>query len=374
MSGTRLQITDPSTTSRSFSMPTRVGDRAAFAPGSFVDQRLQSRDRRRSPTQAFYRLHLRTFATDFPAERSSFGFHIPGWPRVEWLKPQHSATLHRVMESWDSAPTWGKPCAGSALRRQSLPASVAEHKPERDQHFRHYSSITENFLTQFKNAQKNLAINQRQCELSIVREQWLRDNCHADIRRRICRGGARRSGHALSRLRRWQFYLRPVQTGQAGAMASTLAGIGGPVPYLCNLVGSSFLPCANNVAVGTYNAAGAGYPINYFQANPYAQGIGSSYTVAEGYSNYNALQVDFRQRAWHGLQFDANYTWSHTLGVATQNNWQGQGAVFSLRNMRLSYGPTLFDLHHVVHINGTYDLPFGRGKQFAGNAAESLIV
>jgi len=140
------------------------------------------------------------------------------------------------------------------------------------------------------------------------------------------------------------------------------------VPYLCNLVGSSFLPCANNVAAGTYNAAGAGYPINYFQANPYAQGIGSSYTVAEGYSNYNALQVDLRQRAWHGLQFDANYTWSHTLGVATQNNWQGQGAVFSVRDMRLSYGPTLFDLRHVVHINGTYDLPFGRGKQYAANS------
>ena len=156
-------------------------------------------------------------------------------------------------------------------------------------------------------------------------------------------------------------------------MASTLAGVGGTVPYLCNLVGNSFLPCANNVAAGTFNAAGAGYPINYFQANPYAQGIGSSYTVAEGYSNYNALQVDFRQRAWHGLQFDANYTWSHTLGVATQNNWQGQGAVFSLRNMRLSYGPTLFDLRHVVHINGTYDLPFGKGKQFAGIAAASSI-
>ena len=85
-----------------------------------------------------------------------------------------------------------------------------------------------------------------------------------------------------------------------------MAGINGAVPYFCNLVGNSFLPCLNNVAAGTFNAAGAGYPINYFQSNPYSQNIGSSYTVAEGYSNYNALQVDFRQRAWHGLQFDAN--------------------------------------------------------------------
>jgi hypothetical protein len=154
-------------------------------------------------------------------------------------------------------------------------------------------------------------------------------------------------------------------------MASTLAGIGGPVPYLCNLVGASFSPCSNYVG---FTGAGAGYPINYFQANPYVQGIGSSYTTAEGYSNYNALQVDFRERAWHGLQFDANYTWSHTLGVATQNNWQGQGAVYTLRDMHLSYGPTLFDLRHVVHINGTYDLPFGKGKMLANRGGVVVRV
>src|SRR5205823_4504213 len=62
---------------------------------------------------------------------------------------------------------------------------------------------------------------------------------------------------------------------------------------------------------------------------------------------------------------DANYTWSHTLGIGSQNNWQGQGALFTLRDMRLSYGPSLFDIRHAMHINGTYDLPFGRGRQFA---------
>jgi hypothetical protein len=162
-------------------------------------------------------------------------------------------------------------------------------------------------------------------------------------------------------------FITELQAGEAGTMAGALAGVQGTVPYLCNLVGTSFGPCATNVAQGSFNAAGAGYPINFFQANPYAQSLNGapSYTVAEGYSNYNALQLDLRQRAWHGLQFDANYSWSHTLGVATQNNWLGQGAVFTLRDMRLSYGPTLFDLQDVVHVNGTYDLPFGKGRQFA---------
>ena len=101
----------------------------------------------------------------------------------------------------------------------------------------------------------------------------------------------------------------------------------------------------------------------------------SGYLVAEGYSNYNALQVDFRQRSWHGLQFDANYTWSHTLGISTPNNWQGQSNIFTLRDMRLGYGPSLFDIRHAVNINGSYDLPFGRGKQFAnhGGALDRIV-
>jgi hypothetical protein len=177
-----------------------------------------------------------------------------------------------------------------------------------------------------------------------------------------CAGGA--SDYCASN------FITDLNTGSAGAMAGTLAGINGTVPYLCNLVGAAaFSPCANNVGAGSFNAAGAGYPINFFQANPYAQnpygGTGTTYTEAEGVSTYHALQVDFRQRSWRGLQFDANYTWSHTLGDTTQNNWQGIPNIFTLRNMNLGYGPTLFDLRNVVHINGTYDLPFGKGKEFA---------
>jgi len=32
------------------------------------------------------------------------------------------------------------------------------------------------------------------------------------------------------------------------------------------------------------------------------------------------------------------------------------------RNYRLNYGPGLFDIRHVVHPSGTYDLPFGNGR------------
>jgi hypothetical protein len=167
-------------------------------------------------------------------------------------------------------------------------------------------------------------------------------------------------------------YLTYLNTGQVGSFASVLAGINGTVPYFCNLVGAGFSPCANNAG---YSGAGAGYPINFFQTNPYSGGYSSGELYSEGYSNYNGLQVDLRQGSWHGLQYDANYTWSHTLGVESANSWTGSFNAFTLRNLRESYGPTVFDIPNVFHANGTYDLPFGKGRTYlAGSRLLDALV
>src|SRR5581483_5163219 len=165
-----------------------------------------------------------------------------------------------------------------------------------------------------------------------------------------------------------------LNTGRAGSFAQRLTTSGGSVPYFCNLVGAAFSPCATNLG---YTGAGAGYPINLFQANPYAARDGTNvgntaFMSDSGYSDYHALQVDLRQGNWHGMQFDANYTWSKALGTlagGSGNDWLGNFTAFSLRNLRSSYMPTSYDVHHVVHINGTADLPFGRGKAFLNNNA-----
>ncbi len=34
------------------------------------------------------------------------------------------------------------------------------------------------------------------------------------------------------------------------------------------------------------------------------------------------------------------------------------------RNFRLSYRPSSYDIRHIFHLSGTYDLPFGKGKAF----------
>jgi Carboxypeptidase regulatory-like domain len=166
-------------------------------------------------------------------------------------------------------------------------------------------------------------------------------------------------------------FITNLNTGAVGSFASSLTRLGG-TPYFCNLVGASFAPCATNAG---YVGAGAGFPINFFQANPYASGSGTGLMTDSGYSNYNSLQVDFRQRQWHGVDFDANYTWSHTLGVSTPNDWTGAYPAFSLRNLRYGYGPTLFDIRHVVHIAATADLPFGKGRMWLnhGGVVDKVI-
>ena len=229
-------------------------------------------------------------------------------------------------------------------------------------------NIFENgFLDQFKQAQQNLAINQSNGITSFA-DLGYAGQVATPIFDAAFAGEGLGADGSLSDYTNSNF-ISFVSHGAAGSLANSLNSVNGTAPYLCNLVGVSFTPCATNAG---YTGAGAGYPINFFTANPYATDTGNNYTgipgvpylVSGGWSTYNALQMDFRQRQWHGVQFDANYTWSHTLGVSSANDWTGAVSNFTLRNMRLGYGPTLYDIRHVAHVNATYDLPFGRGKQF----------
>lgn len=150
-------------------------------------------------------------------------------------------------------------------------------------------------------------------------------------------------------------FINQLRNGQAGSFANTLATTR---DYFCRMVGSSFAPC------GASYGAGAGYPINFWMANPFAIGswIGASYMNDNGYSNYNGLQLEFRQRQWHGAALTANYTLSKTMGVSTAGDWTGQYTQFTIRDLSSSYAPLATDRTHVVHVNATYDLPFGKDK------------
>lgn len=153
-------------------------------------------------------------------------------------------------------------------------------------------------------------------------------------------------------------FIFDLQTGQAGAMATSFAGSS---IYLCNMVGANLSPCGNT-------GSGA-FPINYFQANPFAAGVGANLLSDPASSSYNALQISVRHPTGHGLSLGANYTFSKSLGSRFLSFFTdtGQENYISLRNMGLNKGPSDNDIRHVMNVYFSYDLPFGRGQQFNFN-------
>jgi len=96
-------------------------------------------------------------------------------------------------------------------------------------------------------------------------------------------------------------------------------------------------------------------------------------TLAEGYSNYNALQVQLRQRQWHGLEFTFNYTFAKNM---TNNpGYFGTGGVDgpgtypqNIYNPHGDYGVAAFDTRNAANFVGTYALPFGHGREYGDHA------
>ena len=128
---------------------------------------------------------------------------------------------------------------------------------------------------------------------------------------------------------------------------------------------------------------------------PFAQslinccGAGNSPTIrfndSSGIQRYNALQVSVTQRAWQGLQYRANYTWSKCMsnglgyfgpfgdeealpGTTSQTgfNFFFQDAY----NAKGDYGRCISDVASLFNGYLIYDLPFGKGKMFAGGGSD----
>jgi hypothetical protein len=100
-----------------------------------------------------------------------------------------------------------------------------------------------------------------------------------------------------------------------------------------------------------------------------------------GNANYHAMQVSLRKRMSHGLQFDFNYTYSKSIDISSDaeriDAYGGLGG-----QIINSWAPNQlraisdFDTTHQFNTNWIVDLPFGKGKAFAGNAssvAEAVI-
>jgi hypothetical protein len=91
-------------------------------------------------------------------------------------------------------------------------------------------------------------------------------------------------------------------------------------------------------------------------------------------SNYSALQVRLEKRVTHGLQFQAAYTYSHALDEASSASLGSlnNGDFRDQTRPGLEYGNSDFDVRQHLVISYVYELPFGKGKAYGGNAGGFL--
>jgi hypothetical protein len=146
-----------------------------------------------------------------------------------------------------------------------------------------------------------------------------------------------------------------------------------PIPFLQAVYGTT---CCNSSSLANYLAYGqvgsmasnissnttynqnmiaAGYPANYFVANPTVAGGGISDEMSWGQSYYDSGQVELRRRLAAGMQFQLNYSYSKSLGLSSFP---------TLRDTAMDKVPTGFDIRQAFKANYIYELPFGAGRHF----------
>jgi hypothetical protein len=93
--------------------------------------------------------------------------------------------------------------------------------------------------------------------------------------------------------------------------------------------------------------------------------------TAEGIGRYDSLQAKIDKRYSNGLYFLGGYTWAHCLddafGPIGQRDYGGYRNPTFL-GFRYDYGTCTQNVGQRLTLNAQYDLPFGKGRRFAGNA------
>ena len=103
----------------------------------------------------------------------------------------------------------------------------------------------------------------------------------------------------------------------------------------------------------------------------------NSYLTNKGFSSYNGLLFTLQKNLTHGLQFDFNYTWSHSMdntslvANAIASN-TGLGFICNVQRPRDCRANSDFDVQTVINSNFVYQLPVGKGRTFLTTAPRWL--
>lgn len=121
-----------------------------------------------------------------------------------------------------------------------------------------------------------------------------------------------------------------------------------------------------------------GDSVQFLAAVGLPQNVGSAAQFSEntfysnsGFSDYNALLLSLQKNLAHGLQFDFNYTYSHSIDNSSffansmgDTGIGGVGLICDVIRPRECRANSDFDLRHNITADAYYGLPFGRKRAF----------
>ncbi len=97
-----------------------------------------------------------------------------------------------------------------------------------------------------------------------------------------------------------------------------------------------------------------------------------TYYTNLGTSNYHGLLATLHKNAGHGVSFDLNYTWAHSIDnvsvIANAPAIGGYGFICDVVRPESCRGNSDFDVQHYLNGNFVWNLPMGTGKMIAGSA------
>ncbi|MDZ7640032.1 MAG: TonB-dependent receptor [Bryobacterales bacterium] len=93
-----------------------------------------------------------------------------------------------------------------------------------------------------------------------------------------------------------------------------------------------------------------------------------------GSTSYNSMQATLSRRFSNGFQMNGAYTWSKTIGWCCNEDNNGGPLVPALAYTSLNRVPLNFDRTHNFQFTATYELPFGKGKQFMNEGVGAALL